>query len=69
VLADLAERAGVSSELPANLRGRVELAIRGDYRFLINRTEQPADISGVPGRRLVGDATVLGPRAVAVLRA
>ncbi|MFC4110303.1 beta-galactosidase [Micromonospora zhanjiangensis] len=68
VLADLADRAGVSSELPAPLRGKVELAVRGPYRFLINRTGRTLDLAGVPGHRIDGTGTVLRPRAVAVLR-
>ncbi|MBU2665145.1 beta-galactosidase [Actinoplanes bogorensis] len=64
VLADLLTRAGVSSELPEPLRGRVELAVRGTTRFVINRTEEPVDLSplGEPGRTLTA-------RGVAVLGA
>ncbi|MFY1673053.1 beta-galactosidase [Plantactinospora sp. WMMB334] len=43
VLADLAHRAGVHSDLPEHLRGRVDLAVRGRYRFLVNRTGAPLD--------------------------
>ncbi|MEU8378205.1 beta-galactosidase [Streptosporangium sp. NPDC048865] len=68
VLADLAERAGVHSELPPDLRGRVELAVRGPYWFLINRTGQHLDISAVGGERLGAGTAILAPRAVAVLR-
>jgi beta-galactosidase len=53
VLATVLQEAGVESELPAALRGRVELAIRADeateYWFLINRTDEPVDLSGLEG--------------------
>jgi beta-galactosidase len=43
----LLEAAGVDSELPVGLRGRVELAIRTDgereFWFLVNRTDDPVD--------------------------
>ena len=58
VLGDLLDRAGVASELPAEVRGRVELAVRGDFRFLINRTDEPVEVEG----------TTLSPREVAVVR-
>ena len=50
------------SELPEPLRGRVELAVRGDIRFLINRTDAPVDLAGIPG----APATLEG-RGVAVI--
>jgi beta-galactosidase len=56
LLGDLLDRAGVHSDLPEDLRGRVELAVRGDFRFYINRTETPIDLGG----------TVLDARAVAI---
>ncbi|WP_203780450.1 beta-galactosidase [Paractinoplanes rishiriensis] len=59
VLAEFLSRAGVTSELPPDLRGRVELAVRDNVRFLINRTDDPIDL-GPDGR--------LAPRGVAVLR-
>jgi beta-galactosidase len=62
VLADLLDRAGVSSELPAELRGRIELAVRGEHWFLINRTDAPVDLAG-----LSGDSPTLPPRGVAVV--
>ncbi|MCO8269438.1 beta-galactosidase [Actinoplanes sp. TRM 88003] len=64
VLAELLANAGVTSELPEELRGKVELAIRGGTRFVINRTEEPVEITalGGPGRTLTA-------RGVAVLRA
>lgn len=46
VLGELLERAGVHSELPEELRGRVELAVRGGVRFYINRTEAPVELDG-----------------------
>jgi beta-galactosidase len=68
VLADLLDRAAVTSELPAELRGGVELAVRGDHWFLINRTDTPTDISAVAGTPLAGGSSTLAPRGVAVLR-
>ena len=68
VLRDLLERAGVPSELPAELRGRVELAVRGDFWFLINRTAEPVDLAGLTGEVLHGTPGLLEPRGVAVLR-
>ncbi len=71
VLADLAARAGVTSELPAELRGAVEQVIRtgddADHVFLINRTDAPVDITGVDGDTLTGEESKLAPRSVAVL--
>ena len=64
VLGDLLARAGVTSELPAELRGKVELAVRGETRFVINRTEDPVDITA-----LGGAGRTLTARGVAVLRA
>jgi beta-galactosidase len=49
ILDDLLIPAGVTSELPPDLRGRVELAVRGPARFLINRTADPVDLSSLPG--------------------
>jgi beta-galactosidase len=64
VLDTLLSRAGVTSELPPELRGRVELAVRGPVRFYINRTDRPVELAGLP------DApAVLGPREVAVVGA
>jgi beta-galactosidase len=64
ILEDLAGRAGVESELPSELRGRVELAVRGGIRFLVNRTDEQLDISA-----LGGPQATLSARGVAVLRA
>ncbi len=76
VLHDLLDAAGLSSELPADLRGRVELTVRSgdeaDFWFLVNRTDEPVDISGIAGSLLVrsrdGAARPAGlaPREVAV---
>jgi beta-galactosidase len=61
LLAELAARAGVGSDLPPDLRGRVELAVRGRHRFLINRTDRTLDVSEV-----AGPGATLPPRAVVV---
>lgn len=66
VLARLLDDAGVRSELPAAVRGDVELAVRtdgtDDYWFLVNRTARPVEVPGVTGdvlagRRLAASAT------------
>jgi beta-galactosidase len=76
VLREFAGLAGVGSELPAELCGTVELAVRagedGRFLFLINRTDQAVDISAVPGTALTGERTAegtakLAARGVAVL--
>jgi beta-galactosidase len=67
VLADLAGRAGITGELPEPLRGHVELAVRGDYWFLINRTGAPVDTSGVAGERLGAATPVLEPHGVQIV--
>ncbi|MEU4562842.1 beta-galactosidase [Actinoplanes sp. NPDC023936] len=59
VLPSLLAPAGVVSELPPELRGRVELAIRGEHRFLINRTDEPIDLPDGAG--------VLDARSVLVI--
>ncbi|MEV4348444.1 beta-galactosidase [Actinoplanes sp. NPDC049596] len=63
LLKDLAGRAGVVSELPSELRGRVELAVRDGIRFVVNRTDEQLDISS-----LGGPEATLAARGVAVLR-
>ncbi|MFI5891812.1 beta-galactosidase [Actinoplanes sp. NPDC051513] len=64
VLGELLARAGVTSDLPAELRGRVEVAQRGGFRFVFNRTEATVDISALdPGNPM------LAARGVAVIRA
>ncbi|MFC6018323.1 beta-galactosidase [Plantactinospora solaniradicis] len=68
VLAVLADRAGVHSELPEPLRGCVELAVRGPYRFLINRTDTPIDTASVPGGRVNADSALLEADGVLVVR-
>ncbi|WP_062214855.1 beta-galactosidase [Streptomyces sp. NBRC 109706] len=79
VLARLLAGAGVESELPEDLRGRVELVVRGTggsaYWFLINRTDEAVGLgelaelddgrlSPVDGERF----DTLPPRGVTVLR-
>ncbi|MFS0691603.1 beta-galactosidase [Streptomyces nitrosporeus] len=77
VLGTLLAGAGVSSELPAGVRGRVEAAVRTDgshaYWFLVNRTEEPVACGAVEGEVLTGpvpaaDGLVLPACGVAVLR-
>jgi beta-galactosidase len=64
VLGELLARAGVTSDVPAELRGRVEVAQRGRYRFVFNRTEGPVDISALDPAN-----PMLAARAAAVIRA
>ncbi|MFK3979041.1 beta-galactosidase [Micromonospora sp. NPDC050397] len=77
VLAGLLDAAGVGSELPEALRGRVELTVRGgdeaEFWFLVNRTDEPVELSQVDGEAVgVPDDAVTPPvlaaRSVAVLR-
>jgi beta-galactosidase len=82
LLARLCGAAGVSSELPPEARGPVELTIRAgagdDYWFLVNRTRQPVPLPGLTGEVLTGgDAggsgdlegpPVLAPLGVTVVR-
>ncbi|NUS76361.1 MAG: beta-galactosidase [Streptomyces sp.] len=76
LLPRLLEPAGVTSELPAEARGRVELAVRkgseARFLFLVNRTDDTVPLPGFPGDVLYGttgdDGLVLGPREVAVVR-
>nr|WP_222106335.1 beta-galactosidase [Catellatospora sichuanensis] len=77
VMDGLAAAAGLTSELPASLRGAVELAVRhcGEERFafLVNRTDQPVTVTDLPGDPLIGargphGELPLAPRGVAVLR-
>jgi beta-galactosidase len=69
--------AGVVSELPEAVRGRVELVVRrGDgvrFLFLVNRTGETVSVPGVTGEVLLGSADgegvlTLGPRGVGVVR-
>jgi beta-galactosidase len=62
LLEDLLGRAGVQSELPPALRGRAELTVRDGVRFVINRTDEPLDLTELGG-------AVLVPRGVAVFPA
>ncbi|WP_102157870.1 beta-galactosidase [Zhihengliuella halotolerans] len=68
--------AGVSSELPEALRGRVEMTVRrgpdADFAFLINRTDEELPLQGIDGEVLGGAGApggrgALAPREVAVL--
>ena len=71
-----ADLAGVATDLPADLVGKVELAVRTtgeeDFWFLINRTEEDLElrIDGNPlsGIDMTGAAATLTARGVAVLR-
>ena len=58
VLAQLLAAAGVESELPEALRGRVELMIRengdAEFWFLVNRTAETVSLAGIEGQRLAG---------------
>ncbi|ROO61493.1 beta-galactosidase [Micromonospora sp. Llam0] len=66
VLAGFAAAAGVTSDLPQRLRGRVESAVRGEHWFLINRTDEPVSLADVAGVPLVGPAETLPARGVSV---
>ncbi|WP_310739532.1 beta-galactosidase [Microbispora sp. H10830] len=76
VLPHLLDAAEVTSELPPEARGLVDVAVRtdgtDDYWFLINRTDRHVDLSAIPGDPLHGPAlardTTLAPRQVRVLR-
>ncbi|NUO97555.1 MAG: beta-galactosidase [Nonomuraea sp.] len=76
LLPRLLAASGVSSDLPPELRGLVDLAVRTDgthdYWFLINRTDQDVDLPDLPGVPLLGPSLAgdarLGPRQVRVLR-
>ncbi|MEH0467792.1 beta-galactosidase [Streptomyces sp. B21-097] len=77
LLPRLLEPAGVSSELPSQARGSVELTVRrgpeGRFLFLVNRTDDTVLIPGLDGEALLGTrdaegSLVLGPREVVVLR-
>ncbi|MFC9056859.1 beta-galactosidase [Streptomyces sp. NPDC057074] len=77
LLPRLLEPAGVTSELPAGVRGAVEATVRcgpgGRFLFLVNRTDAAVTVPGLAGEALVGDlgtdgTLVLAPRDVAVVR-
>jgi beta-galactosidase len=75
LVAELSEAAGIAPDLPAELRGSVELAVRTDGRrrflFLINRTDEDIDMTAIGGTVLTGaigtGARKLGGRGVAVV--
>ncbi|MZD05202.1 beta-galactosidase [Streptomyces sp. SID5785] len=68
--------AGVTSELPEQARGAVELVVRHDddhrYLFLVGRGDAPVTLPGLSGEVLTGPDVTAGaalpPRGVAVLR-
>nr|WP_242677305.1 Beta-galactosidase C-terminal domain [Streptomonospora litoralis] len=78
LLPRLLDEAGVVGELPPEVRGRVELAVRADeraeYWFLVNRTQERVSLAGITGEVLdpveqsAADALTLAPRGVAVVR-
>lgn len=77
LLPRLLASADVSSELPDEARGSIELVVRRDgdsrYLFLVNRTDETVPVTGLAGDLLIGrsdddGALVLSPRDVAVLR-
>jgi beta-galactosidase len=78
LLKRLLVEAGVASELPEDLRGRVELTVRAgegaEYHFLANRTDEPVELHQLPGTPLTGAAAtgeegpVLAPRAITAWR-
>jgi beta-galactosidase len=76
VLPDLLKVSGVASELPAEVRGLVDLAVRtdgtDDYWFLSNRGDRDADVSAVSGDPLPGPSlaqhTTLAPGQVRIHR-
>ncbi|RZT83776.1 beta-galactosidase [Pseudonocardia sediminis] len=62
---------GVGPELPAAVAGSVELVVRGPYRFLVNRTDAPVEVTldgDVLHGRATADGVALPARGVAVLR-
>ncbi|MFE0131940.1 beta-galactosidase [Streptomyces sp. NPDC059037] len=76
LLPELLAPAGVTSELPEQARGLVELAVRHDaenrYLFLVNRGDESVALPELSGDVLLGQSSsgslVLPPRDVAVLR-
>lgn len=80
ILRDVLQAANIRAELPDELCGKIELAIRRtdetEYLFMINRTDQPVALSRLPeGSSRVppasgppGQPDVLAPRGVLVLR-
>lgn len=71
LVADLAHRAGIVSELPTTLRGKVDVAARSagarSYLFVTNRTDESLVLDGIDGDVVLGTRH-LEPRGVAVLR-
>jgi beta-galactosidase len=78
LLAQVLDAAGVESELPATLRGQVDLAIRTDgstdYWFLVNRTDDPVDLGDLGSADTLLSTPIAAPgtaslpgRGVAVL--
>lgn len=74
LLADLLDGTDVVPEIPEPLRGRAEFVRRmgenGEFLFVINRSDDPLDISAVAGRAMIGldNSRRLAARGVAVLR-
>lgn len=76
LLPQLLAPAGVAGELPQEVAGKVELAVRRGagrrYLFLVNRTDETVPVAGLAGDLLIGGAEagtlLLPPRGVAVLR-
>ncbi|MFD0597411.1 beta-galactosidase trimerization domain-containing protein [Catellatospora coxensis] len=64
VLDGLARAAGVTSELPLESRGDVELTVRRRgaerFAFLVNRTDRPLTVSDLPGEPLLGARSTQG---------
>jgi beta-galactosidase len=70
VLGPVCELAGVTSPLPAQLRGLVEPVYRGQYVFLINRGDTPVALDGLAGAPVAAPSlsgASLAPRGVTVL--
>lgn len=77
VLPRLLAAAGIASELPEQLRGRVVVAERASgadgFTFFVNRTDEELSLAGVDGERLLGgerspSGDRLPPRGVVVVR-
>ncbi|MEV0026384.1 beta-galactosidase [Streptomyces atroolivaceus] len=76
LLPQLLAPAGVAGELPQEVAGKVELAVRRGagrrYLFLVNRTDETVPVAGLAGDLLIGGAEagtlLLPPIGVAVLR-
>lgn len=76
VLAPLMSKAGIESELPAALRGKVEQVIRVNgktrWEFLINRTDDELDVASMGSCAILGTGGVgesrLAPRGVRIYK-